>query len=614
MAWVRAVDPRAWRQTARIYLRGTRLVFPTGRWIAATVGLLLLTSTAPVAQAWLVRLVVDRLGSADAGAASTGWPLAVPVLVAAYVLTLVVPAALEPVRQTLTANTEDRAVAEVDRHIIAAGTRLTDLTSIERPAFHDRANRVQNAASLVPRFVPVLPGAVGTCVTLCGLLVLLGGLQPLIPVALALSVVPHVAQQRRMHRLQFATMSDQSRAAREMDYCVKVTTQPAGAKEVRAFGLGDWFLRRFEERFAASYAEVRKVRLAHLRSSAAFSLLHAVALVGGFWYVAGAAAAGRLSLGDVALYLNAVIQFEASLFLLSMQAGMVHEMGLYFRQLFGFVDDARPGVALPRSPDALVAPERLRTGVAVHGAEFRYPEGDSAILRGVDATLRAGTVTALVGANGSGKSTLVKLLTRMYDPTAGEVRLDGAPLPAYDLDGLRLRMATVFQDFARFSLTAADNIAVGNTAVAESDSRDLESRVREAARKAGADVVVASLPQGYDTPLTRLFEGGVELSGGEWQKVATARGFLRDAALVILDEPTSALDADAERRLFDDFRSLMAGRTALLVSHRFSTVRMADHIVVLDGGRVVEAGSHDELMAVGGHYATLFDLQASRYR
>ncbi len=232
-----------------------------------------------------------------------------------------------------------------------------------------------------------------------------------------------------------------------------------------------------------------------------------------------------------------------------------------------------------------------------------------AVLQGVNARLPAGKVTALVGVNGAGKSTLVKLLTRMYDPTSGLILLDGISLANYDLASLRSRLAVVYQDFARFALTLRENIAVGDLQT-EPDMQ----RVEQAARWSGADEIAANLPEGHATELTRRFEGGVELSGGEWQKVGLARSFLRDAALVILDEPASALDADAEYQLFQHFRELITGKTGLLISHRLSTVRMADQVLVLDGGRIVEEGSHAELMARGGHYASLYEMQAGRYR
>ncbi len=352
-----------------------------------------------------------------------------------------------------------------------------------------------------------------------------------------------------------------------------------------------------------------RLRLRELRLAAIFGVVQALMLAGAFWYVAVQAGAGRLTLGDLALYLNAVIQAESQLLFLPFTVGFFHKALLRLRPLFAFLDGATPAIALAPEGRGRAAPDAPRAGVELRGVGFRYPEGGGVVLDGVSATLPAGRVTAIVGINGAGKSTLVKLLTRMYDPDAGAILLDGVPLAEYDLASLRGRIAVVHQDFARFALTLGENIAVGAATPGRAGGR-----VTAAAHWAGADGVAAKLPHGYDTPLTRRFEGGVELSGGEWQKVALARGFARDAALVILDEPTAALDAEAEEALFARFRELVAGKTALLISHRFSTVRLADQILVLEGGRIVEAGSHAELVARGGCYAALYELQAGRYR
>jgi ATP-binding cassette subfamily B protein len=324
-------------------------------------------------------------------------------------------------------------------------------------------------------------------------------------------------------------------------------------------------------------------------------------------------------LGEVALYLGAVVQAEARLLFLSTAFGTAHQVLLQLPRLFAFLDGAGPTIAVAAGESPV--PAALRTGLVLRDVGFRYPEGPSPVLAGVTACIPAGRVTALVGANGAGKSTLVKLLTRMYDPTGGQILLDGQPLAAYDLDSLRRRIAVVYQDFARFSLTLRENVAVGAFAAHMHDASGEAGRSagaagdpEEAARRAGADDVARRLRHGYDTPLTRRFAGGVELSGGEWQKVALARSYARDAALVILDEPTAALDADAEERLFAQFRALAAGKTTLLISHRFSTVRLADHILVLEDGRIGEAGSHGDLVALGGRYAALYEMQAGRYR
>jgi ATP-binding cassette subfamily B protein len=543
-----------------------------------------------------------------------------------------------------------------------AGERLADLTRVERPAFHDELRLVEQASYGPPRLFAALQYGAGTGVALVGLLVLLAQLHPVLPLALVVVSVPHLLAERRLRGLVYQAMAQRSRAAREMDYCARVTTDPAAAKEVRVFGVGPFFRRRFRERFTAAFAEMHQLRLSHLRTSAAFGALHALALAGGFWYVASRVGAAELTLGAVALYLGAVAQAESRLLTLSSWWGIVYEIALHLRGLFGFVDGAGPGIALAPQGEGRPMPAALRQGIALRHVHFRYPEGAEDVLYDVSAHLKAGQVTALVGANGAGKSTLVKLLTRMYDPSTppnptrppdppdaaqpaavptstqpsgvststqppnlpdcadppGDILVDGVPLREYDLASVRRRVAVLYQDFARFALTLEENITVGAFAVQDADGTGgadgQDARVEMAARWAGADAVAARLPQGYGTELTRRFAGGVELSGGEWQKVALARAFVRNAALVIRDEPTAALDAEAEYRLFRRFRELVAGKTALLISHRFSTVRMADHILVLEGGRIVEAGTHGELLALGGRYAALYEMQAGRYR
>jgi len=603
----------------RLFGRGLALVL-AGAPLPAILYLALvaLLSALPVAQVWLGKVVVDLLARAGHGGgvvAGTAPSLTHPGLAASamlpallYVATVAVIAGLEPVRDVLSTWLRDQAVAAIDRRLMAAGAALADLTRIERPAFQDELRMVEEVSAHAPTLVRFLQNGLGATLTLAGLLVLLGRLQPLLPVALVACSVPHVLIVQRMSLLRYRALLRRSRAAREMDYCARVATEPGTAKELRVFGLGDFFLRRYQQRCAAALSEVTPLRLGELRTAVAFSGLHALVLAGGFWYVAAQVGSGRLSLGEVALYLGAVAQAESRLLFLSTAFGTMHQVYLQLPGLFALLDGARPAVALPARGHGLPTPAILRSGVELRSVGFRYPEGTTPVLESVTAQLPAGKVTALVGANGAGKSTLVKLLTRMYDQTGGAVLLDGLPLDSYDLSSLRSRVAVVYQDFAHFALTLGENIAVGAAGGYDQD------QVERAARWAGADAVATKLPAGYATELTRQFAGGVDLSGGEWQKIATARAAMRDAALVILDEPTAALDAQAEYDLFQRFRELAAGRTVLLISHRFSTVRMADRILVLEGGRIIEAGSHEELIVLGGRYATLYEMQAGRYR
>jgi ATP-binding cassette, subfamily B, bacterial len=586
----------------RVLTRGLHLALSATPGAAAAVAaLVVVAGLMPVAQVWLTQQIVDRLATGVAADALV--PLL--ALAALYALTLVVPAVLEPPRLALQARLEDRAVADVDRRLLHAAGQLCDGGRIERPAFGDTLRVTRAAIYAVPRLPElVLQRGLGALVPLVGVLALLASLHPLLPLALLAVALPHLLLGTRVEWRAYQAMVESSRAAREADYCVRLATEPALAREVRVLGLADWVLGRYRERSRAALAEVSRERTRGLRTAALFGVLHALVLAGGFWYVATEARAGALTLGALALYLAAVQQAEAQVFQLAIWGTLVGQSWREVRDVLGFLDSAGPTIALhEHGREAPVgAPQ-----IAVRGVRFQYPEGTSPVLDGVDAVLPAGTITALVGLNGAGKSTLVKLLTRLYDPDGGAILLDGDALAAYDLGGLRRGAAVVYQDFARFALTAGENIAVG---ASDGGGRPAET----AAAWAGADTVIARLPQGLDTPLTRQFVGGVDLSGGEWQRIALARAFVREAQLVILDEPTAALDAEAEEALFGRFRELLHGTTGLIISHRMATVRMADHIIVLEDGRVVEAGSHAELLARGGRYAQLYTTQASRYR
>ncbi len=585
---------------SRLVLRSVRLVLSASPWMfAAYVVLVAAGNAMPVAGVWLVRRLVDSLTVH----ASASIPLGV-----LYALTLLLPAAMRPAQAVLMSSLMDWVVAVVDRALMAAGRSMPDLYRVERPEFADALQLSREAALRAPSLLQGVQWALGETITLGGLLILLGTLNPLLPVALAVLSLPRLMVERRLNRARWQVMVDHSRSAREMDYCVEMTTDPVAAKEVRVFGIGGFFLGRFEEHHGAALAEIRRLRMSQLRLFTVFGGLHAIALAGGLWYVATESGAGRMTLGDVALYLNAVVQAENRLLALTNWLGIIGEILLRLSGTFRLLDDARPRISLPsHEPQPSESGWRAPT-VEFRHVRFRYPESTQDVLEDVSFRVEAGEVTAIVGVNGAGKSTIVKLLTRMYDPSSGLVLFDGVPIQEYDLEELRRRISVTYQDFARLALTLGENIAIGRLGAANA------AMVQRAARLVGADEVAAGLSQGYDTGLTRRFEGGVDLSGGEWQKVALARAAIREADLVVLDEPTAALDADAEYRLFQRFRELMAGRTTLMISHRFSTARMADQIVVLDEGSIVEAGTHAGLLARGGHYATLYEMQAGRYR
>jgi ATP-binding cassette subfamily B protein len=630
----------------RFFGRSLALVAAGGpRTTALFVGVTALASILPVIQVWLGKVVVDGLahlaavrgvgsslssgpGASALSRAAAPAMTAVLVPAALYACIVAVSSALAPAALALSRWLQDRAAAEIDRRMMLAGERLADLGRIERPAFQDEWKELRFAERVPMGLLTVVQNGAGTLLTLAGLLLVLARLHPLLPLALAALGAPYAIGSLRGELKALSTMTFLSRTAREMEYYARLTTEPAPAKEVRIFGLGDFFLQRFRDRFAAASRELAGVRSRALGLQIILIGPYILGVAGGFWYVGAQVGAGRLTLGDLALYLGAIGQTWDRIRSFSQALHFMALASFNLELYFPFVDGARPSIALPPAGHGRLVPSRLRTGIQFDHLSFRYPESSEPVLEDVVGTLPAGRVTALVGANGAGTSTLVKLLTRMYDPSTppdstqppGRILLDGVPLREYDLRSLRARISVVYQDFARFTLTFRENIAVGAVAaVAEAgaagdDEPGQDGRMERAARWAGADAVAAGLPRGYDTELTRRFEGGVDLSGGEWQKVALARGAIRDAALVILDEPTAALDAEAEYQLFERFRELVAGKTALLISHRFSTVRMVDHILVLEGGRILESGSHDALVALGGRYAALYEMQAGRYR
>ncbi|HJU00224.1 MAG TPA: ABC transporter ATP-binding protein [Actinomycetes bacterium] len=480
-----------------------------------------------------------------------------------------------------------------------------ELEAYERPAFHNRLVRAAGGGQFRPwQVVEGLTGLAGAAVGITGITVALLALQPwLVPLVL-IAAVPLLIAVARGGELMFGFRRRMTELERRRNYLYMLLSGKDAAKELRAFGLGDFLRERFDRLYDQHLAELRTVARRRLRVSLLGNLVTTVVLAG---IVAGLlvlALGGRIGLAEAGTAAGAVFVLGERLMNAVFGAGMLYESSLFIEDFTSFVAMA-PAVEArrPRGP----APRGFRR-LRVEDVSFTYPSGASPAVAGVSMEIGAGEIVALVGENGSGKTTLAKLLCRLYLPQAGRVLWDGTDTATVDPDELRRSVAVIFQDFLHYSLPAAENIGMGR----HQRIGDLEA-VRRAAAQAGADEFLAELPDGYGTVLGPEFEGGKELSVGQWQRVALARAFFRDAPFIILDEPTAALDARAEHELFDSIRTLCRGRSVLLISHRFSSVRSADRIYVLDGGRVAEAGSHEELMAHGGRYAELFTLQASAY-
>jgi len=429
---------------------------------------------------------------------------------------------------------------------------------------------------------------------------------PWLIVLMAIALVPAFIGEAHFNQRSYSLNFARTPERRELDYVRQTGASVETAKEVKIFGLNAFLIERYRRLATSFYEANRALALRRASVGSALTAIGTSAYYVAYAYIVWRTLHGEFSIGDLTFLSGSFRRLRNLLEDLLMGFSSVAGQALYLDDLFSFFE-IRPEITSP--PDALPFPEPIRQGFVFDDVGFRYPGAERWAVRHLRFTLRAGEVLALVGENGAGKTTLVKLLARLYDPDEGRILLDGRDLREYDLRALRANIGVIFQDFVRYHLTAGENIAVGRI-----EARDDRLRIAEAARRSLADEVIGKLPHGYDQVVGKRFRGGIDLSGGEWQKIAIARAYMRDAQLLILDEPTAALDARSEFEVFQRFKELSRDKTAVLISHRFSTVRMADRIVVLADGSIEAIGTHEELLREQGRYAELFELQAAGYR
>jgi len=482
-----------------------------------------------------------------------------------------------------------------------------DLQFYEDPASYDLLRRAQNDSINRPvLMIATAFGLLQTLLTLATMIVLLFGVSWILAVIVIISPIPAFIADTRYGWRGYNIARWGSRLLRRMNYMVNLVTTDSFAKEVKLFGLGHYFIERYRLIASAFYDSQRSQVVRRYMTGFALGNLSTIVTSLTYLYIALQAVAARLSLGALTAYTQAAVQVQNSIqSVLSGFSGM-YEHNLYLNNL---VELMAKQPSMPVAAEPVPVPQPLRGEIRFEDVSFAYPGSETLALDKVSFTVQAGETLAVVGRNGAGKTTLFKLICRLYDPTEGRILIDGIDLRDFEPAEVRRQIGAMFQDYVDYQATAAENIGLGN--LPDIGNRDA---VVNASKQAGSDELIARLPAGYDTALGKWFDAGVNLSGGEWQKVALARAFMReDARILLLDEPTSALDAQAEYDLFERLRSLTHGRTAVYISHRFSTVRRADRIIFLEHGRLVEEGTHEELMRLNGRYAKLFRMQAAAY-
>jgi ATP-binding cassette subfamily B protein len=575
----------------------------------ACVGLLILTlvgGVLPAVQLYVGKLIIDTVVAASTRPDGEIFTSRALGLVGLELGLLVLSAAVQTAGSILQEVFGEKLTFQINERILRNADAL-ELAYFEDSKFYDALQRAQREAGYRPLGLLIQSLSITQSVVSMGaLVVLLARLGVFVLPVLVLASVPLLVTTVRFVRTGYLLVQARTPEARQMSYIKTLMGTDQAAKEIKLFDLGPYFIESFRNLFTKVHRETVALALRKGAARVGSSVFNALCYAGLYGYLIWMALRRLLTIGDLTLYAGAVLQLNNQLQSLSESGARVYQNALFINDLFRFLD-LEPRRAVAAAPRPL--PERIEQGIRFEDVSFRYPGSEREVLSGVSFEIRPGETVALVGENGSGKTTLVKLLTRLYEPTGGRILLEGRDLAEYEPEKLRELVGVVFQDFVRFHATARDNIGYGRVDALT----DLE-RIEAAAGRGGASALVTSLARGYDTMLGKWFREGQDLSGGQWQKIALARAYMRDAPVLVLDEPTAALDARAEHEVSSKFRELRRGKMALLISHRFSTVLTADRIVVLEGGRVGEQGTHRELAAQNGRYAELFNLQAEGYR
>jgi len=571
--------------------------------VSITTALRLIRALLPLAMLWVSKLILDgvvawiRRGSGNAAGL---WKLVALELGLAVLSDLLARA-----NSLVDSLLGDRFTNRISVRLIEHATQL-DLASFEDPVFYDKLERARRQTTgrigLLAAVLNVAQDTLSLISLSAGLIVF----SPWLVILLVAAVIPAFLGETHFTTLAYSVLYRWTPQRRLLDYIRLLGASNQSAKEVKIFGLGTHLAERYREVSDRIYEDNKKVAVKRASLGFLLNLVSTGGYYGAYAVVLIRTLAGAISVGTFTFLTGAFSRSRMYIEKILQSFTDISDQALYLKDLFEFFE-MEPSI---RSlPGALPAPRPIRDGFEFRNVGFAYPGSSLMVVENINFRLETQEKIALIGENGAGKTTLVKLLARLYDPTAGQILLDGVDLREYDVEDLRKEIGVIFQDYMRYELLAKENIGFGKI----EDLAD-HARIELAAQKSMAFQVIGKLPNGYDQMIGRRFDGGVDLSGGEWQKFALARAYMRDAQLLILDEPTATLDARAEYEVFRRFAELTKGRMAVLISHRFSTVRMADRILVLQNGRIREQGTHNHLVALGGQYAELFELQAAGYR
>lgn len=589
------------------------------KFTALLIGANLLMGLAPMAEMWTVKSIIDTVACClQAGQIAATKQASIFGLLAILALIRLISNSMEPTVRLVQEQLGDHLVRDINLLILRKANSLVDISVFENPTFHDKLTRAQNEASYRPlTILSTVTTMSRSFVGLVSMFFVLASFKLWLALAVISLALPSLIFQFKMQYESWAIQDFEVPEVRKMRYFSEVLTRVDSASEIRLSNLGDLFIKKYSQKFDEFQKAHARMRARHWFFNFVLANLAALGLVASYSYVVFSAFRNTITLGGLSMYLTATTQIEFQLEVIIWSLAQLYQGNLFAKNMFDFLDLTSPVVLAPTGK-ARVVPAKLVEGIRFENVCFQYPDSDRKIFEDLNFELKAGQSIALVGENGAGKTTIVKLLSRLYEPVSGRILVDGIDLKEYDLDSWRANLSVIFQNYARFHLTAKENIGVGNVACID----DIE-RIKAAAARGSAAPVIDKLPEQYDTMLGKWFsvDKGTELSGGEWQKIALARAFMRsgtnageEAQLLILDEPTSALDAQAEYDIYLQFSELTKGKTTLLISHRFSTVKMADLVLVIDAGKIIERGSHDELMSLNGEYARLYNLQADRYK